>query len=216
MAADAAYPAEPWRLTGELEAAAWLVPAREVEIDLPAGWRPVELFGRRLVGAVFARYAASGDLAYRELAAGVAVRRGLQLAVTIPWIWVDDPRALEGGRQLWAIPKQRAAFLREDERLQADDAAGRVIAVLQRRILAALPGRWPGALAIAQPTDTGARVTPARLRGRLSLARSRWRAAGPLAMLDGRTPLLSLRLDRAEMLFGRQDAAAQGELSRSD
>jgi hypothetical protein len=208
MPDDRAYPPEPWRLTGELELAAWLIPAREIRLTAPAGWRPFRLFGRSLVGAVFAHYAPGGDLAYRELALGVAVRRGLSFALTLPWIWVDDPRALEGGRELWAIPKQLASFRRTAERLEAEHEGGRTIASLHRRILLALPGRWSAELAIAQPDGDDVRLTPARLRGRLSLARSRWRAAGPLEMLDGRRPILSLRLDQAEMLFGEDEAAS--------
>jgi hypothetical protein len=66
----------------------------------------------------------------------------------------------------------------------------------------ALPGRWVGRLSVAQPDGAGARVTPAQVRGRVSLTRSDWRGGGPLAFLSGRRPLLSVRLDRAEMVFG--------------
>lgn len=208
QATPAAYPQEPWRLAGEFRLAAWLVPAREVLFEPPPGWRPVQLGGRRLVGAVFARYVDGGDLAYRELAAGVAVRRGLRLAVTIPWIWVDDARALAGGRALWAIPKRMARFRRTGAREEAWDAAGQALCAREPRLALPLPGRWPFALTIAQPAAGGAQLTPARLLGRLALGRSRWRAGGPLAMLDRRTPLVSLRLDRATMVFGRRKASA--------
>ena len=209
MPDDRAYPSEPWRLVGELELAAWLIPPRDAAFKVPEGWRPLRLFGRRLVGGVFARYASGGDLAYRELAVGVVVRRGWRLAVTIPWIWVDEPRALEGGRRLWAIPKQPARFRHAAARLDAEDAAGRTLAALQRRVLPPLPGRWTAALTVAQTAEDGARLPPARLRGRLTLARSRWRGSGPLRMLDGRAPFVSLRLDRAEMLFGSDRTARE-------
>jgi hypothetical protein len=192
---------------GELKLSAWLVPAQEVVFEPPAGWRPLELLGCRLVGVVFARYLPGGDLAYRELAAGVAVRRGVRLALTIPWIWVDDRRALAGGRELWAIPKRAGRFRRVGVLLEADDDAGQTIATRETRLQVPLPGRWPFAFTIAQPIEAGVRLTPARLSGRLALSPSRWHAAGPLAMLNGRPPLLSLRLDRAEIVFGSAPAA---------
>jgi hypothetical protein len=203
----APFPPQPWRLAGELELAVWLARKQDLDFPVPAGWRPVGLFGRRLVGAAFARYAPGGDLAYRELAVGVAVRRGARLAVTIPWIWVDDRRALEGGRSLWAIPKQRAYFRRAGEHLEAVDLSGRAIAAQRRQLRLPLPGRWPLRFTIAQPSAGAALLTPARIRARLCLAAGRWRAAGQLWFLDGRAPLLSVSLEAAELVFGATAAA---------
>jgi hypothetical protein len=205
-AEPATFPPQPWRLKGEAELSAWLVPAASLAFEPPAGWRPVGVFGRRLVGAVFARYAPGGDLAYRELAVGVAVRKGLRLAVTIPWIWVDDPRALEGGRRLWAIPKAPARFRRAGAGLEAEDAGGRPIAAVAGGPGLPLAVRARLRLLIAQPHPAGPRLTPARVAGRFSLARLRWRAGAPLGFLSGALPLVGLRLAAAELTFG----AAEG------
>jgi hypothetical protein len=201
------FPPQPWRLRGELRVSAWLIPARDLAIEPPTGWRPLSIFGRRLVGAAFAHYAVNGDLAYSELAAALAVRRGWRLGVTVPWIWVDDPRALAGGRQLWAIPKLLARFRSSDGRREAGDEAGHPIAAAQhRRRRFRLPGRWRAALTIVQPAPDGPVLTPLQLAARLVLVRAAWRAGGPLAVLNGRRPLISLRLERARLQVGRRDA----------
>lgn len=199
-----AYPPQPWRLCGEAQLAAWLVPAHDVAFEPPPGFTPLRIGGRLAVGAAWAQYREPGVLTYDELAVGVLVRRGLRLAVTIPWIWVDDAAALRGGRALWAIPKQPASFggvRQPDFEIRAGDAAG-VIAAARFGAARMLPGRWPFRLRLAQAAGGTAHLTPLRGRARLGLARSGWRAAGPLAFLHGRAPLLSLRLTDAALLFG--------------
>ncbi|WP_374471466.1 hypothetical protein [Phenylobacterium sp.] len=200
MAKPSAFPPEPWRLTAEAWASFWLVPATYAPFAPPPGWRPVRLWGRLCVGAAFATYRSPGDLAYRELVAAVLVRRGLRVAVTIPWIWVDSAASRDGARRLWAIPKEMAAF----EGWPAHAAPG--LAAVDAVAGAALPGRWPAPIRVAQGRGAEPVETPVRLVARLRLARACWRAAGPLAFLDRRRPLLSLRLDDARLLFGREPA----------
>jgi hypothetical protein len=203
-AEPADYPPQPWRLVGALDVSVWLIRGRELEFTPPPGWRPLRLMGRCIVGGAWARYDPGGDLAYRELAVGVAVRRGLRVAVTLPWIWVDDARSLHGGRALWAIPKAMARFAEQGGRIEAGDEAGRPLAALTRRRGLSLPGRWPVGFTLVQAAAEGARLTPARVTAKLeALSGAGWSAGGPLAFLDGRRPLFSLRLERAALRFGR-------------
>jgi len=197
------FPPAPWRLEGRLDLSVWLVPARDLAFEPPPGWRPLTLFGRCVVGGVWARYGPGGDLAYRELAVGVAVRRRARLGVTLPWIWVDSARSRDGGRSLWAIPKRLASFRQVGGQAEATDRGGRLVAAGGAPIAAVLPGRWAAALRIVQPAQGGAVVTRARMKGRPVLGRpAPWRAAGPLSFLDDEAPLLSLRLERASFRFG--------------
>lgn len=197
------FPPAPWRLEGRLDLSVWLVPAGELAFEPPPGWRLLTLFGRGVVGGVWARYGPGGDLAYRELAVGVAVRRRGRIGVTLPWIWVDSARSQQGGRSLWAIPKRLASFRQFGGLTEATDRAGRLLASGGAPMAAVLPGRWAAALRIVQPAQGGAVVTRARLKGRPVLGRpTPWRAAGPLSFLDDQPPLLSLRLERASFRFG--------------
>jgi hypothetical protein len=191
-----AYPPPPWRLQGELVGALWLILPRPVL--LPKGWRPVTVFGRMIVGAVWASYGPDGDLAYRELAAAVLVRKGLRLAVTVPWIWVDSAASRAGGRALWSIPKEVALF----DGLTARDLDGRWIASAETTGWSWLPGRWLFRLRTVQPAGDRVSETPARIVGRLAFGRSRWRMAAPMPLLN-RPPLITARLDRASLRFGR-------------
>jgi hypothetical protein len=203
MAGAANYPPEPWRLTAEALASFWLIPRTLVPVQPPPGWRTVTVAGRVCVGAAFVTYRPPGDLAYRELVVAVLVRRGLRLAVTIPWIWVDSVASRDGARALWAIPKALAAF--EGDPAHAADGLARVAARTGVRI----PGRWPAGMQVVQARGPASVRTPVSLHSRLRLARAAWRIEGPLAFLEERAPVLSLRLDDAQLRFGRPAATVR-------
>ncbi|MGW4115932.1 acetoacetate decarboxylase family protein [Actinosynnema sp. NPDC004786] len=115
------YPPEPWRLNGRGCVAVWLVRATELP-PLPA--RPVTLVGRAVVGTAFVDYRPPG-MAYHEVLAAVLVRRGPRVGVSITHIWVDSEASRAGGRELWGIPKERAAFEWDGDGLTASARDGR-------------------------------------------------------------------------------------------
>lgn len=192
------YPSPPWRLRGQAWAAAWRLRGLD-QTGLPAGWTSFRVGPWSLLGAVWAEYAAGGDLAYEELAVGQVVRRGRALAITIPWIWVDSDASRTGGRILWSLPKQRASFEAEDHERTAETPSGP--ASLEHRGTGLPLGRWPLAFVVAQPSPTGPVYAPCRLRADLRLARTRWRLPPPLDRLPAR-PWLSLHLTDAELVLG--------------
>lgn len=202
-AASVPFPPPPWRLTGEAYLSVWLIPAEELNFDPPQGFNPVQVAGRLMVGGVWARYRPPGVLAYNELAVGVLVRRGAQLAVTIPWIWVDSEASVAGAGTLWAIPKQLARFAMNGA-FVATAQDGERLAVFRRQRALPLPLALPLRLTIAQPGQESAVLTPARITAWPGVARGEWRAAGPLGFLDGRRPLLAARLAKARLRFGSQ------------
>lgn len=204
---EGGFPPQPWRLAGEAWLLAWRVREAELSAPWPAGFHPLRLGGRLLVGAVWAIYRPGGDLAYQELAIGVVGREGLRPAVTIPWIWVDDPAALAGGRALWAIPKQIGSFEAHAAGPAARDAAGAPIAALAEAGGVALPGRWRLPLPLVQPSGPALVFPKGAARGVVLVTRARWRfaPAGPLGWLSNATPLVSGRLDGARLVFGAGD-----------
>lgn len=111
-------PSPPWTLRGDgLLVLRWL-PLREAQRHLPPGVRLIPLLpGRTLSAVLCAHYADGSTLQYNELifAPGLARARG-RLGWWISRIWVDDPLALDGGRQIWGLPKQLARFEWEPER----------------------------------------------------------------------------------------------------
>src|SRR5690606_41810657 len=78
----------------------------------PAGTRYVRIAGQALLVTAWVRYGPGGTLTYGELAVAALVQgSGVPgPACTVPYIWVDDATAAAGGRQLWGIPKELAAF----------------------------------------------------------------------------------------------------------
>ena len=197
------YPPEPWDLRGQLHASAFLVPLADVPLDLPPGCRPVRLGRRAIVGTAWVVYEPGGVLSYRELMATVLVRRGLRVMPTIVRIWVDSESSRDGGRALWGIPKELAAFDVDGTDFSAEDEKGS-IATGTVRPVATLPFATPASFRIVQWLAEQAKVSPVRSRARLAVSRARFTAdpAGPLGFLSGRRPLATFSLRDFRMSFG--------------
>jgi len=199
----ALYPPPPWRLRGTVQAALWRVPRAVLPGPLPAGARPLGWGRTALLATVRADWAPGGDLAYRELVVAVPVRLGRRIGITITAAWVDSPAALAGGRDLWAIPKRLGRFGTLGGRTALTDADGPV-AAFQDRPPKPPPFRLPIRLWIMQPDRSGVRITRAAATGRPGPGGPEWDVppAGPLSLLAGRRPLLTLTLSDAEARFG--------------
>lgn len=194
------YPPEPWRLRGDLHASVFVVPVADVPVDLPPGWRPLRLGRFGVVGTAWVTYRPGGVLVYDELMSTLLVRRGWRVLPTITHIWVDSAASRDGGRELWAIPKQLAKF----GTLLATTDEG-PIAAGSATPLVTLRRRLPFGFAVVQGLAGAATVTPVRLRARLGVSRATFVADpdGPLAFLAGRRALLSFSMTDFRMIFGR-------------
>ncbi|WP_213451750.1 acetoacetate decarboxylase family protein [Rhizomonospora bruguierae] len=208
-----AYPPSPWRLRGQLYLSVWLVPAaalRPLPPELAATHHPVVLGGRAVVGAAWVRYGPGGVLEYRELLSAVLVRAGARPAASIVDIWVDSDASLAGGRELWGIPKRRAAFGFIPDPpaaaldLTAHDGDG-PLAAASVDVGRGLPLRLPFRFPVVQARSGHPLATPVRGSTRARLARSRWQPepSGRLGYLAGRRPLLTLALTDFRMTVGR-------------
>ena len=100
----ATYPAAPWRLWGEAWVGLWRV---ECPASLPSGLTP--LLGRRWLVVALARYR-GGTLRYHEVLVGRLARQGVRPGLLVEGIWVDHPASRAGGREIWGLPKEMAAF----------------------------------------------------------------------------------------------------------
>ena len=192
------YPPEPWDLHGQAAASVFLVPASDLPAP-PPGTRLVTLRGRAVATAAFFRYEEPSPLTYDEIMVTALVRRGLRPRVWIPWIWVDSEASRDGGRALWAIPKDLATFLVRPGAMHVGEGLGRLDLLRLRD----LPGRWPLRFRVVQERDGRSVVTPVGGTLRVQLARGRWSFDGVLSFLSGRRPLLTVRARRFRLLFGR-------------
>ena len=194
-----AFPSPPWHLTAQM----WLSVFRVTTGD--SDHQP------GLYGAAFVSYEPPGVLSYRELlVARVLDARHRRVQVTD--IWVDDETSREGGRVLWAIPKEMADLDVEDGRVgptshtaMAARVDGTTVASAQ---FASAPGaalvRTPFSASLAQPRDGAEVVTPWGGSAKSLPALGSWDfdPSGPLAFLHGRRPLVSFRLSEVRMVFG--------------
>lgn len=183
------FPPSPWFLRGRLHLSLW---------------RPG---GRHLAGTAFVDYQPGGDLTYAELLRAHPARTGHRIAVSITDIWVDSPASRDGGRALWAIPKDLATFTMRHQPDFVGEAHenGRPLAGARFRTGRRLPVRLPFRSRTAQRRDDGALVV-APLSGSTAVraARAEWDfdADGPFADLRGRRPVLSVVLEDFRLSFG--------------
>jgi len=182
------YPQSPWSLRGQLFLSLWRV-------------------GHRLVGTAFVDYQEGSELTYAELLRATPTRVGRRLAVTITGIWVDSPASRDGGRALWAIPKDLADFTLKHGPEFGGEARDEHGSLASAEFVAGrgLPGRLPFRSRTAQPRGEGAAVlAPMAGTARVRHARARWDFPpdGPFADLCGRRPLTSVVLEDFALRFG--------------
>ncbi|MBL1174893.1 acetoacetate decarboxylase family protein [Pantanalinema sp. GBBB05] len=106
------YPAAPWHLQGyAIQTLHWLDIDR-VRPTIPAALSIVPLFPGKTLGSVYiATYSPGSSLEYNELiVVSGLVYHGHQWGAWISHIYVDDPRSVQGGRELWGLPKEMAQF----------------------------------------------------------------------------------------------------------
>ncbi len=208
------YPPEPWHLRGQMYLSIFLIPRRDLP-ELPpvlaAAVRPVTAGGRVAVGAAWVSYEPGGVLHYKELLSAVLVHERGRPRVSITDIWVDSVASREGGRNLWGIPKELAAFTLDAENEPLVDAtitapeAAEPFASALVRLRRRLPGRFPLGFTGAQALGGQVRRTPVRGRSGLRAADVAWRPepGGPLGHLAGHRPVLSLAITDFWLVFGR-------------
>jgi hypothetical protein len=210
------YPPEPWFLGGALTGSVFLVPRRALPAEhartVPADHHLVSVAGLVPLAVSFVHYLAGGVLSYDELLVALPVRRRATVRFSIAQIWVDSASSAQGGRALWAIPKQLAEFARASTGavVQCRAAvAGKFVASLtatQRRTL--LPGRWQFPLTTAQALEGREVIAGNSIVGRPHLTTAAWEFAadGPLGWLAAARPLFGLSIDEAAIAFGQRVA----------
>lgn len=197
------YPAEPWRLNAHAFVGVSLIRAAGLPLA-PPGTKPISIFGRAIVSMAFFVYEEPSPLTYHEVMATRLVRRGLRPCVNILHIWVDSEASRDGGRALWAIPKDLADF--EVTPGVSYDAHTDTTTIGSLRVgrITTLPLRVPFAFRIAQERENASLLTRVRARGGIGLATARWsfNPDGPLGYLAGQKRLATISLKPLRLVFG--------------
>jgi len=195
------YPPAPWNMHGQL----WLSLFRVREGDHPD--RPAGVYGAALVS-----YERPSPLTYSEL----LVARPNDKRVTITDIWVDSADSRDGGRELWAIPKDLCEFRLDNSGAKVQHTSwtasldGRPIARARFSDISNATLRTPfkGATKQERPRgdDRAGEEVLATLAGSAKVlpCRGHWEfnETGPLAWLAGKRSLASFRMADFQMSFG--------------
>ena len=106
------YPPAPWKLAGFGVQTVQLVDVRDVREFVPPELSIVQVLPGKTLGVIaFAHYGPGSVLEYDELIVAPAlVRKGGRLGVWITHIYVDHPSSVQGGREIWGVPKELATF----------------------------------------------------------------------------------------------------------
>jgi hypothetical protein len=196
------YPPEPWDLHGHAYVGIWLLPRDRTPAPHSPATKVVTIFGRAIVCAAFFVYEEPSPLTYNEIMSTVLVRQGWRLRVSITHIWVDSEASRDGGRALWAIPKDLADFDVVPHTSYAAQGIGSLEVKRVRRLPWALPIRFR----IAQDREGALLVSRVKGRIRYGNTTARWSFAadGPIGFLAGRKPLLTLASRPFRLIFGKR------------
>ena len=196
------YPPEPWDLHGHAHVGMWLLPRDRTPAPHSPATKVVTIFGRAIVCAAFFVYEEPSPLTYNEIMSTVLVREGWRIRVSITHIWVDSEASRDGGRALWAIPKDLADFDVVPHTSYAAQGIGSLAVKRVRRLPWALPIRFK----IAQDREGSLLVSSVKGHIRYGNTTGRWSFAadGPIGFLAGRKPLLTLASKPFHLIFGKR------------
>lgn len=107
----ASYPQPPWTLQGFAVATLHLIDIDRVRSLIPHTLDIISVFPGKTVGGVYlSNYSTGSVLEYSELIVAVAVSHAGQIGGWVTHIYVDNPDSVAGGREIWKLPKELAAF----------------------------------------------------------------------------------------------------------
>lgn len=167
----AGYPPPPWHLRGWGVQTLHAVPLSRARRYVPEALPIQRISPRHTLGTLFFASYESGTLRYRELLIGIALVRLRGPRFCIPRLWVDSEASLQGGREIWHLRKELAAFDLRGSYDCAGIAARNVCALEVRAMRARIPLRL-AAPALGQNAEgiypftatVRARASPARVR----------------------------------------------------
>jgi acetoacetate decarboxylase len=106
------YPPAPWHLYGIALQSFHAIDVETAKQFVPLDFDIVSVLPGKTVGSVYLSvYEPNSTLQYRELIVVPAlVRYRGKIGAWISHIYVDNPQSVEGGRNIWGLPKQMADF----------------------------------------------------------------------------------------------------------
>lgn len=106
------YPKAPWNLQGYGFQTLHLLNIDRVYALIPSSLELISVFPRKTLGGIYvASYKAGSTIIYNELivVSAIVYCKG-KVGAWISHIYVDHPASIEGGREIWGLPKEIAQF----------------------------------------------------------------------------------------------------------
>jgi acetoacetate decarboxylase len=106
------YPPAPWHLYGTALQSLHAIDLATARQFVPIDFDLVSVLPGKTIGGLYLSvYEANSTLQYHELIVAPAlVRYQGKIGAWISHIYVDNPQSVEGGRNIWGLPKQMADF----------------------------------------------------------------------------------------------------------
>lgn len=106
------HPQPPWLIQGYGFQTLQVVDIDRVSSLIPSALEVVSVWpGKTLGGVYIASYVEGSTLLYNELIViSAIVRYANRIGAWISHIYVDNPDSVEGGREIWGLPKELAQF----------------------------------------------------------------------------------------------------------
>lgn len=114
------YPPPPWHLYGNALQSFHLIDLEIAKILVPPDLEVVSVLpGKTLGGLYLSVYGANSTLSYHELIVVAALVRfqGI-IGSWISHIYVDNHDSVQGGRNIWGLPKEMADFIWDDHLIE--------------------------------------------------------------------------------------------------
>jgi acetoacetate decarboxylase len=202
---DMSYPPSPWHLYGTALQTLHAIDLATAKQFVPPDFDIVAVLPGKTVGSVYLSvYESNSTLQYHELIVAPAlVRYQGKIGAWISHIYVDNSQSVEGGRNIWGLPKQMADFSWDDRQVNVSQA-NHCLCRVDRSSLA-LPLSFWGNFKISGNVFGGLEREILAFRGDVT-ARLKWQplnlhipAASPFAPLDLGNPFFSVGFDRLQL-----------------
>ncbi|MBD0268152.1 MAG: acetoacetate decarboxylase family protein [Cyanobacteria bacterium Co-bin8] len=192
------YPPAPWNLNGSALATFHLVDVERVRPLIPAELSIVSVFPGKTLGIVyFSTYTRGSVLEYNELIVlpALLTYKG-KVGPWVSHIYVDNADSVEGGREIWGLPKQLAEFTWSDAAVKVYQEGRDLCSLSFQSTWMQLPAELQPSLMGLVFTQVGSALTwfdaqvqtqPAVINGHLTVP-----ASSPFKALDLSQPFLSV------------------------
>jgi acetoacetate decarboxylase len=199
------YPPAPWHLYGTALQSLHPIDLATARQFVPLDFDLVSVLPGKTIGSLYLSvYEANSTLQYHELIVAPAlVRYQGKIGAWISHIYVDNPQSVEGGRNIWGLPKQMADFSWDDRQVTVSQAHNCLCRVDRSSL--ALPLSFWGNFKISGNVFGGLEREILAFQGDVA-AMLKWTPlnlyippASPFASLDLGNPLFSVGFDRLQL-----------------